>query len=602
MDPVPSAAVRAANANFAVAGTLMEELVRSGVSQLCLCPGSRSAPLALAAGRCEGLRVWTHLDERSAGFFALGLARAGVGPVALVCTSGTAAANFLPAVVEASLARLPLLVLTADRPAELRGWGAPQTIDQVGLYGSHVRWFAEAPCPEPGAAALAHARALACRAAATAAGPPAGPVHLNLPFREPLAPTADGVGAGAHGAALHGRAGQAWLRRSTGRRQPAPETLSAAFEAVAAAHRGVVLCGPSDDPDLPGALAELGRAAGFPVLAEPLGQLRSGPHVGRGPLLGCGDALLRDPDFAAAQAPDLILRFGPPPTSKACQRYVDLHADAPLWLVSGSEEWADPSHRAARVVHADPVALCEALTRRLSEAAEGRPRSAWLDAWFAADARARHAIANCIEKQERLLEPQLVRELAAALPEGATLFASNSMPVREVDAFLPLSSRRLRVLANRGANGIDGIPSTALGVAAAGAGPVVLLTGDLALLHDLGGLLSARRLGLDLVVVAIQNDGGGIFEQLPVADAVPRSEFEALFALSHGSDLCAAVAGLGFETRRVADAAELRAALARALGGGAWLIEVPVDRAESRAHHRGIAEEVASALRGGAAR
>lgn len=598
----PAVDVVAANRNVAGAAALLAELARAGVRHASVCPGSRSGPLAIAAAATPGLRIWTHVDERSAGFFALGLAKASRAPVALICTSGTAAANFLPALVEAFHARVPLVVLTADRPPELRDWGAPQTIDQVRLFGSHVRWFAELPLPEPTDALLRHVRATAARAAAVACGPPAGPVHLNLPCREPLEPTPvaeDRAALGALGDALaaEGRGATPYLRIEA----PTPVLEDAAVRTLAralrSARRGVLLCGPDDrEPAVAEAAVRLARALGWPLLADGASPLRCGPHVIGAPVCGAHDAFLRSERFASAHAPDLVLRLGAPPTSKAAALWLARHPSVELWIVDPDGGFADPSHRAAWILRADPAALCHALAdacaRELARGSDG-----WLAAFLEAERCAQQALAAGIAAAPALLPPAVVRALADALPEGSALFVSNSMPIRDLDAFLPPIPKRLRVLASRGANGIDGIASTALGVAATFEGPVALLTGDLAFLHDVGGLLAARRHGLSLLVVVVNDDGGGIFDHLPVArfgDAVP---FEALFTVPHGIDLAHATALVGGRHERVTDAGTLAAALARGLAaGGLHVVEVPVDRSVNTAHHRELQAAVAAAV------
>lgn len=595
--------VRGSNAGFAFSTALFEELARAGVTHVCVSPGSRSAPLAVASATTPGLRAWSILDERSAGFFAVGLARATRAPVALVCTSGTAVANFAPAVAEAFHGRVPLVLLTADRPPELRDWGAGQTIRQVGIFGQHLRWSAEAPVPEPSAELLRHARALACRAVACASGPPAGPVHLNLPFREPLHPEPVHAEALARAAAADAPA----LARAPGAPhtrvwQPAalpdPELVEHLAAFVRATPRGAIVCGPWDaDPRGAEALVRLARAAGWPLLPDALANLRAGPHTKEAPLVASYNALLRDEALAARLAPARLLRFGDSPTSKALRRWRDVHPGALEVRVDPDGAWHDASFRAAEAVRADPVALADAIARALEATPAPRP-SPWLAAWLAAEASAQAALARGIEAEPRLLEPRVVREIAALLPDDGLLFVSNSLPVRDADAFLPVSERRLRVLGNRGANGIDGIVSTALGAAAGGERPAVLLTGDLALLHDLGGLLAARRHDLRLAIVVIENGGGGIFDLLPIAGWGEAVAFEEHFTTPQPADLRAAAAtfGLGYERGRSVE--ELRAALEPALHARrTTLIEVPVDRAGSLTHRRALFAAAAAAAR-----
>lgn len=583
------------NANFAWAAAFLDELVHASVEHLCLCPGSRSAPLAVAAAHTEGLRVFTHVDERSAGFFGLGLARATRRPTALVCTSGTAAANFAPAVAEAFYARVPLLVLTADRPPELRDFGPGQTITQPGIFGPHLRWFHEAPVPEPSAMLLRHARALAARAAARAAGPPAGPVHLNLPFREPLHPEPvhraelEKIGA-EDAAALVGRHGAPFVTSGAFRLAPAAATLDRLAEAVRSTPRGAIVCGPLDaDAPLADALARLAQAARWPLVADVLSGLRGGEAAKCALLVTAHDALLREPRAAAELAPDLVLRLGDTPTSKATRAWLAGTARDRTWLVDPDGAWQDPDFAIREVVQADPQLLVDGVLERLDAALPQRVDDAWLTRWSRADRAARDALAEGAEDEAALLEPRAVRLLADLLPEGSTLFLSSSMPVRDADGFLPPLAQRVRILANRGANGIDGVVSSALGCAAAAGRPAVLLTGDLALLHDVGGLLAARRHGLRLVVVVFQNDGGGIFSYLPIAEHGDAVAFEENFRVRHGTQVrdMARLFDLGYE--RAESPRAFREALAPALHAGrTTLIEIPVDRDASVRHHREI--------------
>lgn len=597
--PTPPVAT-APNRNLAFSRALFEELVRGGVRHVCVCPGSRSAPLAIASATTPGLRVWTHVDERSAAFFALGLAKASRAPVALVCTSGTAAANFLPAIVEANLARVPLLALTADRPAELRDCGAPQTIDQVRLFGTHVRWFAEAPLPEPTDAALRQARVLAARAVAEATGPMPGPVHLNLPFREPLDPrvvAADAV-RDATPLAISGRAAAPFTRLCAAVADASPHLVSELAGLVRAHERGVIAVGPIDlDDDTQAAIADLAETAGWPLVAEPAAQLRAGAHAQRTTVLASAEWLLRDAAFASAHAPDVVLRFGPMPTSKAFRLWIERDPPAHHVVVDPGAGWEDPLHAASAIVRADPVLLATRLVRRLGPEFVGSRASAWLPAWRSAEAAAASVVAAAGAASPSITTPAIVRALVEALPDGATLYVSNSMAVRDLDCFWPAGERRVRVLANRGANGIDGILSSALGAAAAGQGPVAVLIGDLAFLHDVGALVAARRHRLPLAIVAVNDDGGGIFSLLPVAAHGERANFNALFRVPHGMDLAAAARGFGIVAARVGGEVGLRNALATALAADATtVLEVPLDRARDVALRRTIERDVAAAL------
>jgi 2-succinyl-5-enolpyruvyl-6-hydroxy-3-cyclohexene-1-carboxylate synthase len=572
-------------ANLAFARALLAELHACGVAAAVVCPGSRSTPLALAVAWQDGLAHSVHLDERSAAFHALGFAKACGRPVVLVCTSGTAGANFLPAIAEASHARVPLVVLTADRPPELRTWGAAQTMEQRTLYAGFTRWSEEAPCPSEGGGGLRYAKALARRAVAEATGPAPGPVHLNLPFREPLVPE---------------RVERTELPAATARLAPVPQPrpldpgLGASADQLRAVARGVLVFGPDAwDPSLAASAARLATALGWPVLADPASGLRAGPELQQA-LISGADLLLREPAAASALRPDLVLRFGGLPTSKAISRWLDSHAQADVWLVDPAAACRDPQHRASRVLRAGAADLAASL------AGSGPPpdgTDAWRRLWERGDAVVRAALDELLPREARLLGPQVARALWSALPEGAALYVANSMPIREIDAFAGRRPAPLRVLANRGVNGIDGQVSSALGAAEALGRPTVLWCGDLALLHDLAGLLAGRLHEADLTIVVTNDDGGGIFEYLAVASAVPRTVFEPMFAVPHGLDLSALAPALGWQTARVREADHFAAALREALGGGRHLIEVPVDRAANTAFHGLVQEATAGRLR-----
>jgi len=376
------------------------------------------------------------------------------------------------------------------------------------------------------------------------------------------------------------------------------------LECLLRAPRGVIACGPGDgDPALPNAVADLARALGWPVLAESTSQVRCGPHTREAPILACFDALLRDREFARAHPPDLVLRIGAPLTSKSFHQWLELHPASRLVMLDPDRTWSDPLHLASDVIEADPVLVCSALERRLRgrSSPSGRTPSGcpdWLTDWSVAEKRARRVIEGRVGVRSELLAPQVVGVLARALPEGASLFVSNSMAVRDLDGFLPVSTKPLRVLANRGANGIDGIVSSALGAAAAVSGPLVLLSGDLAFLHDAGGLFAAHQHGVRATLVVVNDDGGGIFSLLPIAAHRESIDFDRLFTVSHGLDLSAVAAAYGIQHQRVSTAPGLSAALQHSLASdGTQVIEVAVDRRENLALHQEIQREIGHSLR-----
>lgn len=557
----------------------VDELVRCGMRHAAGSPGSRSTPLLLALARDGRLALSSHADERCASFYALGAAKAASRPVALSATSGTAAAHWLPAAIEAHEAGVPLLLLTADRPPELRDVGAGQTIDQLKLFGRAAKWFVDVDDAPATPERLRWVRQLACRAYWTALEGRPGPVHLNLAFREPLVP------GGPLPPEPGGRpGGRAWLTRPTVPVPPPSDAVAAIEDELEERPRAVIVAGRHERADgLGAALERLAERARIPVLADPLSGARRGATA-----VAHYDALLRDERWAAEHVPELVLRFGDLPTSKPLRRWL-AGADALQLAFCPQGALQDPDGAVGTVLAGDPLAWAEQLLRRRKR----RPRTGdWLDRWTEADRRAGAAIAGVIGPPEELSEPRVAAELGGRLPAEATLVVSSSMPVRDVETFFPAREEPPRVLANRGANGIDGQVSTAAGVAAASDGPVVLLCGDLALLHDLGGLAGLRR---RLVIVCIDNDGGGIFSFLPVAGE--GEAFDEHVATPHGLELAALAQPLGLRLAEPRTAAELRGELAAALAHeGSSLLLIRTDREANVELHRRIWIAVSAAL------
>jgi 2-succinyl-5-enolpyruvyl-6-hydroxy-3-cyclohexene-1-carboxylate synthase len=577
--------VSVADANRRLALTLVDELARCGLRDACLAPGSRSAPLAVALAEHPAIRLHVHIDERSAAFFALGAAKAAGRPAAVLCTSGTAAANLHPAVVEADHGRVPLLVLTADRPPELRGTGANQAVDQVKLYGDGVRLFCEVGAPDPAAAgpddrgAGRYWRSLASRAWAAAIGPPAGPVHLNLAFAEPLLPDR------LDGAPAPGRAdGAPWTLAARPSLRPGAGEVTALRDAVRASARGLLVIGWGSRPR-PAAVDGFAAAAGWPVLADPLSGARRGPAA-----VSTYDSLLRVEAFAAKHRPDLVVRIGAGPTSKALTGWLD--SSVPQIVIDPEGGWPDPGRTASQRLVADPSALLEAVAT--AKPYRGDPDPAWMRRWREAEAVARRAIDELLDGIEEAFEGRVARDLVAGLPHGATLVVGSSMPVRDVDAFAAPRDG-LRLLGNRGASGVDGLVATTLGAAAAGGGPTAALLGDLAFVHDASSVLGAARRSPGAVLVVCDNDGGGIFSFLPQA-RLPAPYFESLFATPHGLDLAGLATAAGIPVQRVSKASELLPALDRALGSGRTeVLLVPSDRDVNLARHREVTAAVDAA-------
>lgn len=568
----------------------VEEMVRAGVGHACVSPGARNTPLVLALAARAEVHAWSHVDERSGSFFALGIAKATRSPVAIVCTSGTAAANFYPAVIEARYAHVPLLVLTADRPAELRDCDAAQSIDQIKLYGNHVKWFVEVGGVEAGDR---YFRSLACQAVATARELPAGPVHLNFPFREPLLPLPRGVES-SNGPSPARQDACASVYRSELR--PTAASLDSIATLVAATPRGLIACGPSDAlAETSAAIIRLAATTGYPLLADPTSQLR-GRRYASPLLVDSYDVLLRDDQTAANLAPDIVFRIGPMPTAKAFARYLDSHPGVRQIVLDADGSWNDPFHLMTDLLRGEATFTCDALSDRIASLRRSGQLidCDWQDRWLAAAARVRRSLSSQVENLDEMFEGKVFSELARRLPDGACLYVGNSMAIRDLESFWPGGGPDLRFLCNRGVNGIDGFLSSGLGAAAASAGPVVIVTGDLGFYHDLNGLLAVKRYGLRAVIILLNNDGGGIFSYLPQADC--GSAFGEYFLTSHGLDFRAAAEMYGCEFRRAASWPDFRAALDDGLRfAGTMVVEVPVNRERSVELHRDMWERAARA-------
>ncbi|PAU84555.1 2-succinyl-5-enolpyruvyl-6-hydroxy-3-cyclohexene-1-carboxylic-acid synthase [Halorubrum salipaludis] len=627
----------APNRNTLWARALVDELVAAGVDAVVASPGSRSTPLTMAAARNDDLRVFSQLDERSAAYFALGRARRTGTVTPLICTSGTAAANYHPAVMEASEARVPLLALTADRPPELRDSGANQTADQEKLYGDAVRFYKDLPEPAPNDRALRSLRTTVARAVGTAEGADPGPVHLNVPFKKPLEPTpvSGDVPADLDPVAESGRDGP-YVDVTPGSPEPGDEELQRLANELATTDRGLIVAGPADPPGLDAeAVTALSHATGFPVLADPLSGVRFGGHTRVAPVIGAYDAYLSaavagegsvgegsageaddgDANPAAGWAdPELVVRLGASPTSKRLRKYL-AETGAEQYQVDPAGRWREAEFAATDLVVAEPSRLCARLSRLVPG---GGSDPDWRAQWEDADRAAREIhdregddapTASDGDEPVPFHEGDALRAVADALPDPATLFVSNSMPVRDLDRFVGPTTTSVTALGNRGVSGIDGIVSSALGAGSATTDDLTLVVGDLALYHDSNGLLAVERCDADVTVVLINNDGGGIFHALPIESFEP--EFTEAFKTPHGvafeplSDLH------GLEYARIdarPDAAESAAdalgdladAYARARDAdGSHLIEVRTDAESSHRTRERLEAAVERAVHGG---
>lgn len=578
------------------AATLVDEWARLGLRDVMISPGSRSTPMALAFWANDEINVHIHHDERSTSFMAIGSALANRRPVAILCTSGTAATEFHSAVVEADLARVPLLVLTADRPPELRGVGSPQTINQVGLYGDSVRWFCDAEVPR--SADRGDWRGLARRAWDASLGSTPGPVHLNLPFREPLVgepgelpprepdwrtsdpSTTDGQAVDSEEADLPE------LQIGSVAGLP-PEDISTLVELISN-RRGVIVTGvrAAWDRSEVAAVHLLAENLGWPVIAD-------GPSGCRIEVLGCVttfDALLRSERFAEHHRPEVVIRLGGLLTSKSLNRWITT-SGAALIGIDPSGRFADPEGVFENRWVASPGVVCEQL-RTASPIAVDR---SWRDSWIEAERTATEVIDRTLARHPEATEPAVVIDLFALLNDDGVVVLSSSMPVRDAEWFAP-GRNALRVFSNRGASGIDGVISTAVGAALDGA-PTALLIGDVAFLHDSNALIGLKGRALNLLIVVIDNDGGGIFSMLPVSDSVDKETFEALFGTPHHVDLVRLAEAHGIPAERVSSRTGAQAAMVGGLSrGGPRIVVVETSRLGNRVLHGELNGAVVDAI------
>ncbi|MGH2906130.1 MAG: 2-succinyl-5-enolpyruvyl-6-hydroxy-3-cyclohexene-1-carboxylic-acid synthase [Solirubrobacterales bacterium] len=566
------------NETFAPLRVLIDEFVRAGVEHAVIAPGSRNAPIAYALSDRDELKTWSVLDERSAGFFALGIAKSSRRPVIVTCTSGSAAANLHPAVVEASHAGVPLIVLTADRPPELRDVGAGQAIDQINLYGSAARWFVEAGNHQLDESTLRHFRALGCRAVFEATGANPGPVQINLPLREPLRPEPSDLGELPGTLAARGRDdGAPW----TAAQHPQPATPDL-LAPLAAAKRPVFIVGEQHTLGLAAAIADLAAAAGAPVLADALSQLRRHELAERATIVSAYDLILRSAAARAQLKPDLVVRVGETPTSKPLRAWLG-ELDAEQIVLDPRGAWREPTRVAGQIWQCDPLATVAAANDRVTEPTAAR---GWLSNWRVLEAATQSAIDHALQGESFPFEPAVYRHVLANLQGGATIFSSSSMPVRDVEAYAGIGRDDVQFLSNRGTNGIDGVLSTALGVRAPyNCDRVIALIGDLATLYDIGALATAKKHGIPITIVCVDNAGGGIFSFLPVA--AHSEHFEDKIAAPSGIDLEPLVKAFGLDYSAPHDAESLSAAAEKP-----GFIHLKTDRASNKAGHDRVVEHV----------
>jgi len=573
---------------------LVAELVRCGCSYFCISPGSRSTPLTLAAAEHPGAQTAICLDERGSAYHALGYARATGRPATLICTSGTAVANFLPAVVEAAQDGVPMLLLTADRPPELRHTGANQTIDQVKIYGDFVRWQVDLPCPDR-AIAPQFVLTTVDQAVYRAKASPAGPVHLNCMFREPLAPVGETSRFDDYLQPI-----QRWLRGKTPythypprRMLPGTPALDRVVHKINRARRGVLVLGMLASEEDRLAAAALAKVLRWPVFAD----VTSGLRLGESPAehIPYFDQILCSEAFTRSHRPKMILHLGGRFVSKRLLQWLEAMPPAEYVMVERHPFRFDAAHRVSQRLEADIAVFCHAMLAEIS----GKSNPAWRQAWHAASERAGAAIGRALAAQEAASEPGVAQAISETILPGHGLFLANSMPVRDMDMFATAGAAAVRVAANRGASGIDGNIATAVGFAAGLGQPVTAVLGDLAFLHDLNALLQVKNSLVPLILVLINNDGGGIFSFLPVAEM--REPFETFFGTPHGLTFAAAAELFGLDYHRPASMADFRRVYAAALQQPrSTVIEIRTERRENHRLHQELRAAVIAAVEGGA--
>lgn len=568
--------------------SFVAELIHAGVKDVVVSPGSRSTPIAMIMAEHPDLRLHIHVDERSAAFFALGMAKASQNPTALLCTSGTAAANYFPAIAEANLSRVPLIVITADRPHELRDVGAPQAMDQVNLYGKHVKWFIEMAHPEESIEMLRYARTVAGRAVATALSAPSGPVHLNFPLREPLVPdlTSENLFFMLERENGYVHIEQGHLTLHT-------DQLESIAKVLNNSKNGLIVCGEIESHTFADEITKLAAKLQFPIIADPLSQLRSGKHEFTH-IIDSYDTFLRNDEATEYLKPDVMIRFGAMPISKAFSLFMKKNEQATQFVIDGGEGWRDPSLLTTNMVYCDEVQFCTSLLPLLNQQEDTR----FFEKWQTINQLTKEAL-HQVKENDSLSEGRLFYELVEKLPEGATLFVGNSMPIRDIDTFFFNNDKNIRIMANRGANGIDGVVSSALGAGTIHQ-PMYLVLGDLTFFHDLNGLIVSKLYDIDLRIIVINNNGGGIFSFLP-QNSHPK-HFERLFGTPLDLNFESAVSMYGGTFSRVSSWLDFTSSFEQNIAKkGLSVIEVPTKRDENLQDHRNlwnfVSQEISRYLR-----
>jgi 2-succinyl-5-enolpyruvyl-6-hydroxy-3-cyclohexene-1-carboxylate synthase len=569
------------NRNILWAETFLNELVSVGIKYACISPGSRSTPLTLAAAKNKKIKSFINIDERSSAFFALGLAKSTNTPVILICTSGTATAEFYPAIIEAYQQRIPLIICTADRPSELIGVGANQTINQHNIYKNHIRWFCPVGLPEANQQGIKHIKVCARRAFRESFLTLKGPVHLNFPFKKPFEPKTytDDISK-----RLLDSAKKASIDKDKFTEVKSGNIFSEKWFRKISKHllnskKILIIAGPENyNPDFPFEISKLSNKLNVPVLADGCSNIRFGKHK-KDNILSNFDAVLRSDKFAKNNQPDFILHFGRTVTSKALETFLG-QCTAPRFMINDYGDWFDPSNKSIAAIGCKPYIFCRKMNEFLDSKITEEKNKSWLNIFLSADRIASEIKRRIIENSTSLNEGRLVSVIMNLIPKNSKLMISNSMPVRDFDYFASNSEKELSVYNNRGASGIDGITSTALGIAVQSKEPTILITGDLAFYYDLNGLLAAKNFKIPLIVILVNNDGGGIFEVLPISKY--GNFFKDYFIASHNLNFSHFVKAYGGKFNKIKSWNDFRTSFRRALKSKSFsVIEVKTNSKQS---------------------
>ncbi|MGG2024573.1 2-succinyl-5-enolpyruvyl-6-hydroxy-3-cyclohexene-1-carboxylic-acid synthase [Gottfriedia sp. S16(2024)] len=558
-------------------GALVDEISALNIQNVVISPGSRSTPISMLVNEHPKLKSYIAVDERGAAFFALGIAKSTKQPTVLICTSGTAASNYMPAISEAKESRIPLIVLTADRPHELRDIGAPQAMNQIGLYGSFVKKFIELALPEASEAMYQYARSSVNRLYRSCVTAPMGPVHMNVPLREPLVPNFaidDLFSAGKRKNSAHTILTETLATISN-------ETSSEFTKLFQSKRKGLLVCGPYVEEGALKKIKALGNLLDYPVLCDPLSNGRTISGNEDSNVIDTYDTFLRFEDVVDSLDSEVIVRFGAMPVSKTFSQYVQRQKDCELIVIDEGDLWRDPTLKATQMISCDDIQFCNAILESYQKTSS--LEIDWLNKWKTINEKTKNGLQQA-EQFDELFEGKIVQALAKNLLEESTLFVSNSMPIRDVDTFLLSQSKKLKIACNRGVNGIDGTIATALGMAAAGE-CVTLLIGDLSFYHDLNSLVLSKLHHLPLRVILVNNDGGGIFSFLP--QSKEEKHFEALFGTPLGLEFEHATALFGGVHTKIQNWFELEDELAKK-NNGLHVIEIQTNRKENYELHQKV--------------